>query len=217
MDFRKALAQSESSGRYGVVNDEGYTGRYQFGPSRLTDYMNATGQQFSMEQFRTDPELQERVQAWHERDILDYISSEGLDQYIGMNVGGVEITPTAMLGMAHLGGKAGMKKFLETGGEYNPSDSNDKSLRDYGQQFSGASEVPQFGELASDRQGLAGLDEDMLRELVAQESRSKDQGVFKALSYLSSLGETPEFIRAKPSELRRGRKRDAMARFREGL
>jgi len=137
MDFRESLGRSESGGRYDVVNREGYTGKYQFGPARLADYMNATGQKFSMDEFRKNPGLQERVQRWHEGDILDYVAANELDQYIGQVVGGVKVTPQAMLGMAHLGGKSGMRKFLETGGEYNPEDSNGTSLRDYGQRFSG--------------------------------------------------------------------------------
>ena len=137
MDFRESLGRSESGGRYDVVNREGYTGKYQFGPARLADYMNATGQKFSMDEFRKNPALQERVQRWHEGDILDYVAANELDQYIGQVVGGVKVTPQAMLGMAHLGGKSGMRKFLETGGEYNPEDSNGTSLRDYGQRFSG--------------------------------------------------------------------------------
>jgi hypothetical protein len=137
VDFREELGRSESGGRYGVVNREGYTGKYQFGPARLADYMNATGQKFSMAEFKNNPALQERVQSWHEGDILNYVADNELDQYIGQVVGGVKITPQAMLGMAHLGGKSGMRRFLETGGEYNPEDSNGTSLRDYGQRFSG--------------------------------------------------------------------------------
>jgi hypothetical protein len=116
VDFREELGRSESGGRYDVVNREGYTGKYQFGPARLADYMNATGQKFSMDEFRRNPALQERVQRWHEGDILNYVADNELDQYIGQVVGGVKITPQSMLGMAHLGGKSG---------------------RDYGQRFSG--------------------------------------------------------------------------------
>ena len=135
--FREKLGQSESSNSYSAVNEEGYTGKYQFGPARLADYMKATGNKFTMDQFKNSPALQERVQKWHEGDILDYVAAQGLDQFIGKTINGVKITPTAMLGMAHLGGKAGMKKFLETGGEYNPADSNGTTLRDYGQKFGG--------------------------------------------------------------------------------
>jgi hypothetical protein len=145
------------------VNREGYTGKYQFGPARLADYMNATGQKFSMDEFRKNPGLQERVQRWHEGDILDYVAANELDQYIGQVVGGVKITPQAMLGMAHLGGKSGMRKFLETGGEYNPEDSNGTSLRDYGQKFSGQERSAEaIGTRPSDTsKGIIPQDEDV--------------------------------------------------------
>ena len=137
-DFRDRLGQSESSGRYGVVNRQGYTGKYQFGPDRISDFMKSTGKKFSMEQFRRDPALQEQVQAWHEQDIMNYAMDNGLDYYFGRNVGGVQITPEALMGMAHLGGKYGMRKFLETGGRYDPADSNGTTLSDYGRKFSGS-------------------------------------------------------------------------------
>ena len=89
MDFRESLGRSESGGRYDVVNREGYTGKYQFGPARLADYMNATGQKFSMDEFRKNPGLQERVQRWHEGDILDYVAANELDRFIGQVVGGM--------------------------------------------------------------------------------------------------------------------------------
>ena len=137
--FRENLGASESGGRYGVVNSEGYTGKYQFGPARLQDFMEANDVQFSMEQFRQSPVLQERVQDWHESDILAYFRDEdrGLSKYLGREVGGVLVTPESVIAMAHLGGKGGMRKFLESGGVYNPSDSNGTRLSDYGEKFAG--------------------------------------------------------------------------------
>jgi len=163
--FRAALGASESSNNYGVVNDEGYTGKYQFGPARLKDFMDATGSAFSMDEFRNNPALQEAVQAWHEQDVMDYVMDKGLDYYIGKEVGGVPITPSALMGMAHLGGKSGMRQFLETGGQYNPSDSNNTSLRDYGIKFSGAA----AGEYApmetpSGDEGIMGLTEELQKD-----------------------------------------------------
>ena len=133
--FRQSLGQSESGGDYNARNSEGFVGKYQFGPDRLTDFMVSTGKKFSMAQFQNNPALQEEVQGWHEDDILSFVASQGLDQYIGKQVGGVVISPESMLSMAHLGGKAGMKKFIETGGEYNPADSNGTTLSDYGQKI----------------------------------------------------------------------------------
>jgi hypothetical protein len=201
--FREDLARSESGGRYGVVNPEGYTGKYQFGPARLTDYMRATGTLFTMDQFRKSPELQERVQRWHEGDILDYVSANELDRFIGQVVGGVKVTPQSMLGMAHLGGKAGMRKFLETGGEYNPEDSNGTSLRDYGQKFSGQDRsaeavgtrpsvlVPQAEDkagMAAIAKGIEALASESAPMVTSHKGRGVRRGVDSRMSPLSGLG-----------------------------
>lgn len=136
--FREALGHSESGGRYGVVNDEGYSGKYQWGLPRLQDYNNAMGTNYSMEDFLANPAVQEDAQAWHENDIMEYVLDRGLDYYIGKNVGGVTMTPEAMIAMAHLGGRKGMRLFLESDGKYNPQDSNETSLRGYASKFSSA-------------------------------------------------------------------------------
>ena len=39
--------------------------------------------------------------------------------------------------VAYLSGKAGMKKFVRSGGEYNPEDELGSSLREYYEKFSG--------------------------------------------------------------------------------
>lgn len=150
--FRQKLGMSESSNRYDVVNAEGFGGRFQFGMPRLQDYMKATGQEFTMQEFLENPTLQENVQDWHERDILAYAAREGILDRQGQTVAGVPINAGSIIGMAHLGGKAGMKRFIESGGEYNPADSNNTSLADYGLKFSGTYyEEPQMTEAAARR------------------------------------------------------------------
>lgn len=135
--FRQRLGASESGNRYDIMNDEGFGGRFQFGMPRLTDYMQATGQQFTMSEFLQNPQLQEVVQDWHERDILSYAAQNDLLDLQGQTIGGVPINAGSIIGMAHLGGKAGMKKFIESGGEYDPADSNGTALSDYAIKFSG--------------------------------------------------------------------------------
>lgn len=134
--FREALGESESGGRYGIVNDEGYSGKYQWGADRLADYNKAMGTNYSMEDFLANPDVQENAQAWHEEDIMKYVFEKGLDRYLGKNVAGVTMTPEAMIAMGHLGGKSGMRQFIESGGKYNPSDSQGTSLHDYARKFS---------------------------------------------------------------------------------
>tara|TARA_R110002074_G_C12500422_1_gene662514 strand:+ start:690 stop:1349 length:660 start_codon:yes stop_codon:yes gene_type:complete len=155
-------SESEGSGGYSAKNSEGYVGKYQFGDTRLADYMKSTGVSFTKEEFRGNPVLQERVQAWHEQDILDYAIDNGLDRYFGGRIAGVSITPASLIGMGHIGGKSGMKQFVESGGEYNPSDSNGTSLSDYGMKFAGDTNVveeslrPRSRPMVSDA-GIAGL------------------------------------------------------------
>ena len=130
--FRSALRQAESGGRSDVVNSEGFGGFYQWGPERLADYNRATGQNISFDQFLADADLQERAQDWHEGDILSQLGG-----YVGTTVNGQVLDDGALVGMANLGGVAGARKYIETGGAYNPADSNGTRLSDYAGRFGG--------------------------------------------------------------------------------
>ncbi len=133
--FKQRMGASESGGDYSVVNSLGYTGRYQFGQGRLDDYMRATGESFTMSQFNADPALQEKVMDWHISDIDKFIYRNGLDQYFGANVAGANLDIDAMRAVAHLGGTGGLKKFVTSGGSYNPADAYGTSLADYAAKF----------------------------------------------------------------------------------
>ena len=145
-DIFTALGKSESEGLggYSAENDEGYVGKYQFGEDRLTDFRKATGKDFTMDEFQANPDLQEEAVRWHQTDVLEYAENNGLDKLYGEKVGGVLINDNSVLAMAHLGGRFGMRKFIESGGseDSNKSDSNGTSLRDYGQKFSGQFDSP---------------------------------------------------------------------------
>lgn len=142
-DFRSLMAQSESSGNYGILTDAGagrtVAGAYQFGDARLQDFMDDTGVEFTRKEFLADPGLQEQVMSWHEQDIVDYAMDNALDQYIGQDIGGVSVDIPAMVGMAHLGGRKGMRDFLESGGKVNKKDKFGTYISDYGKKFSGQS------------------------------------------------------------------------------
>jgi hypothetical protein len=199
--FRENLAQSESGGNYNAKNSSGFTGKYQFGPDRLADFMKANGKQFTMAEFQSNPRLQEEVQVWHEGDILDFVSSSGLDKYFGQTVGGVAVTPGSLLGMAHLGGKTGMKKFVESGGSYDPSDSNGTRLSDYGKQFASSEGptrpksrpsglVPQAEDKAGQaalQKGLAALYADQGLKSATPLGNNPVPGGFRASSKMSPL------------------------------
>lgn len=133
-NFPMSLVQSESGGNWKALNSEGYGGRLQFGKDRLADAARAgvipagmTGAQFS----QLPPEAQQAVEQWHFADIDRQAERMGLNSYIGQTVAGIPITQDGIRAMAHLGGIGGAAKFLQSGGQYNPADSNGTSLADY--------------------------------------------------------------------------------------
>ena len=140
-DFRKAMRLSESSGDMGILNDisggRTVAGGYQFSEPRLRDYMNKMGVEFTVEDFAKDPALQETVMDWHEQDIMDLAMERNLDRFIGTEVGGVQVTPSAIVGMAHLGGNGGMRDFLVSGGKNDQIDNYGTRISDYGKKFTG--------------------------------------------------------------------------------
>jgi hypothetical protein len=132
------LVQNESGGRWDAQNDAmgaggspGHFGRMQFGVARLREAQQALGRSFTPDEFMADPQLQMAVETWHKNDIGQYIQEQGWDTSGGVRVLGTPMTPGAMFAVAHLGGKGGLSKFIETGGVYNPSDVNGTRLSDY--------------------------------------------------------------------------------------
>ena len=144
---RSALRAGESGGKTDAVDfnkEDGkdHVGLYQIGQDRLDDYNQANNTNYTVADLKTmDAEQQERIADWHFDDIDSFIDSNGLEKYIGETIGGVEITRSGLIAMAHLGGKGGMKRFLESDGEYNPNDSGSgvegNSLADYAKKFGG--------------------------------------------------------------------------------
>ena len=142
--YREALIASESSGDVGAENPSGAVGLTQAMPDTLEDFKDETGLEFTPEQYANSRDLQTQFQDWYEQKTINYIMDQGLDRYIGETIKGVPITMSSMLGMAHLGGDYGMRKFLETGGRYDPDDGYTK-LSDYGRKFANMSIVGQGG------------------------------------------------------------------------
>lgn len=132
LSFYNRLKQSESSGdtTESRVNRSGerYVGELQFGEARLNDYKNATGATFTLDEFQNNPRLQSKVGLWHINDIDKYIDQLG-DLAEGYDRDGLRA-------VAHLGGKEGMKKWLESEGKVNPSDELGTSLTEYYNKFS---------------------------------------------------------------------------------
>ena len=159
--LQEFMKKYESSGEYDKENDEGMVGAYQFSPQRLDDWFNSVNSlppgkfnkagkgmlSVSKETFKNDPELQDRAFRWHISDIQKYIDKHKLQRYIGKKINGVEVTTNGLIGVAHLGGKRGMRTFLENDGK-NDSDKVDKYgtrltdyLRKLSSKITGGSEI----------------------------------------------------------------------------
>jgi len=134
-DFYEKMAISESSNDYSaqITDNKGrrFVGKYQFGETRLNDYKEATGESFTQEEFRLDPDLQDKVASWHFGNIDKKIDSLG-DLAKGYSRNGLRA-------VAHLGGQKGMERWLKgkegKSKEYNPSDSLKTSLDKYYNKF----------------------------------------------------------------------------------
>ena len=130
--FMRKMAMSESSGNPNaeitLEDVRTFTGLYQFGDLRLQDYRKATGAKFTRDEFKEDEALQQKVAEWHFTDIQDAIDALGSEAE-GYDRDGLKA-------VAHLGGVSGMKKYVGTKGQYNPSDALGTSLSGYYAKFS---------------------------------------------------------------------------------
>ena len=135
-----SLIQSESGGDWGARNSVprrdgtvGHFGRLQFSQPRIAEAAaaGAIPQGTTPQAFMASPELQQAAERWHFADIDRNIRERGLDRYVGQQINGVPVTVEGMRAVAHLGGNQGLARFLETGGRYNPQDSNGTSLLNY--------------------------------------------------------------------------------------
>lgn len=159
-----SLVQNESGGNWQAQNNavgaggqRGHFGRLQFGQARLQEAAaaGAIPQGTTPQAFMASPELQQRAEAWHFNDIDNHIRQTGLDRAIGQTINGVPITLDGMRAVAHLGGKAGLSRFVASGGRYNPADENGTRLSDYLARHGGAGTRPvQVAETEADVQRL---------------------------------------------------------------
>lgn len=135
-----SLVQNESGGRWDAQNDavgaggrRGHFGRIQFGQARLEEAKaaGAIPAGTTVQAFMASPEIQQSAERWHWNDIDQAITANGFDRLVGQPINGVPITVEGLRAVAHLGGKDGMRRFVETGGRYNATDENGTSLMDY--------------------------------------------------------------------------------------
>jgi hypothetical protein len=146
-DFRARLRQSESGQRIGIVNSEGFAGLYQFGTERLAELTyyrpprgegrNGWGGTFhipgfpqvrNLQDFLANPAAQEAVAEVHFADIDDAIARLGPAAHT--------FNRNGLRAVAHLGGVAGMRRFVQSGGTFDRADSNGTTLSAYYRRFS---------------------------------------------------------------------------------
>lgn len=129
--FKEAVAFKESRGKYTIVNDFGYLGKYQFGLEtlKLIGIYNA-------DQFLYNPELQEKAfMANAQRN--KWVLRKDISRFEGKTISGIKITESGILAAAHLAGPGSVKKFLRSYGNETFSDAFGSSIKSYMKKFSG--------------------------------------------------------------------------------
>ncbi len=135
------------------VNGKGYSGQFQFGAARLADLKNpdgtpiyspGNGENLNANQWagtfnipgfpdvKTHDDFLKNPQA--QRAAFG-VHVAGIDQAIAQTPGAEKFDQNGLRAVAHLGGIGGMRQFVQTGGAYNPQDSNNTHLSDYYQKF----------------------------------------------------------------------------------
>lgn len=201
-----SLIQNESGGRWDAQNDatgaggmKGHFGRLQFGQARLQEAAaaGAIPPGTTPQQFMASPELQQAAERWHFNDIDQNIKASGYDRLVGQPINGVPVTIDGLRAVAHLGGVQGMKRFVETGGRYDPADRNGTRLSDYFARHGGggaqpaapvqtAQAAPQPGQPVSDAPAPEGFAVPAGENEFQQRSIMSDKGVQAAQQRLAT-------------------------------
>ena len=137
-DITAALIASESSGnpQAEYVADDGsrYSGALQIGAMRLADANAAIGTNYSQDDLINDQAIQNTVNDWHMRDLarqVDAFMAELGDEAANWS-------RNSLIAASHIGGVAGMKRHVRSGGEYDPQDALGTSISDYVNRFRGS-------------------------------------------------------------------------------
>ena len=129
--FKEALGFKESQGRYYVINEYGYLGKYQFGRSTL-EMIGV----YNTSTFLTDTRLQEAAfRANTSRN--KWILRRDIKRFEGRYINGVKVTESGMLAAAHLAGAGNVKKYLRSYGAISFEDGFGTSVGYYMKKFSG--------------------------------------------------------------------------------
>lgn len=144
------LGSRESGNDPSAVNAGGYSGMFQQGSARLSDpgvgvYTPAKGEDVNANTWGGTFNIPGFPEVKTHADFLANPMAQraALAAEVANTDAGIAATPGAdklnvngLRAVAHLGGVAGMQKFVATGGAYNPEDSNHVRLSDYYTKFS---------------------------------------------------------------------------------
>ncbi|OED38986.1 peptidoglycan-binding protein LysM [Flavobacteriaceae bacterium (ex Bugula neritina AB1)] len=129
--FKEAVAFKESRGDYGVINQFGYLGKYQFGMGTL-DLIGVK----SKNKFLNTPALQEKA-FYANLSRNKWILRRDIKRSVGKRVNGVVVTESGILAAAHLSGPGAVKKYLRSGGVEGFADAFGTTIRYYMKRFAG--------------------------------------------------------------------------------
>lgn len=145
--FEQRMGMSEGGKNSGIVNSSGYSGQFQFGTGRLTDlgmYQPAQGENPNGNKWQGTFNIAGFPDVKTHADFLKSVAAQraafgvhvgNIDQAIAETPGADKFNRDGLRAVAHLGGVGGMQKFVSTGGQHNPADSNGTSLSNYYQKF----------------------------------------------------------------------------------
>ncbi|EZH72040.1 hypothetical protein ATO12_24185 [Aquimarina atlantica] len=131
--FKEAVAFKESRGDYGVVNQFGYLGKYQFGKGTL-DLIGIRN--VKRNEFLSNPALQEKA-FYANLSRNKWVLRRDIKWYVGRRINGVEVTESGILAAAHLSGPGAVKKYLRSGGVEGFADAFGTTIRYYMKRFGG--------------------------------------------------------------------------------
>jgi hypothetical protein len=131
LGFKEAVGFKESGGRYDIVNEFGYMGKYQFGKGTL----KLIGI-YDVQEFLNSPELQEAA-FYANASRNKWILIRDIVRFEGKVINGVEVTESGILAAAHLAGPGSVKKYLRSWGAHAFSDAFGTTIKTYMKRFGG--------------------------------------------------------------------------------
>jgi hypothetical protein len=129
-----SLIGTESGGNASAhrTNQDGrsFGGLVQMGQARLDEVTHMMGiPNLTVSEYTAMSAADQKKIA--QRHFVDLIEAAEATGAIGTTINGVTVTLSGLVAVGHLGGKGGMRQFVESGGAYNPADELGTSLTDY--------------------------------------------------------------------------------------